>query len=219
MRGSWRPNKDCNILSPPTLLAITAFLSLSFGMLNRGLGAQPLLGHGSHSSIFSPTDLNFLSPGLYNNLMSTYFLRESQFALNSTPRQSRSPPDIFDRMHLLFTLVHFFFWQLGRGQYATHGLILEYFCADWIPLILLKHLDWDLTNNLVQWYLSMTYGGGISQWHMEVPVVCYRHRIWTRRYEFNSWTRLIAFHIALIPLGKVSIQLFSLQLWINSRTD
>ena len=32
-------------------------------------------------------------------------------------------------------------------------------------------------------------------------------------------TRLIAFHIALIPLGKVWIQLFSLQLWINSRTD
>ena len=31
----------------------------------------------------------------------------------------------------------------------------------------------------------------------------YRHRIWTWRYEFNSWTRLIAFHIALIPLGKV----------------
>ena len=47
----------------------------------------------------------------------------------------------------------------------------------------------------------------------------YRHRIWTRRYEFNSWTRLISFHIALIPLGKVWIQLFSLQLWVNSRTD
>ena len=45
----------------------------------------------------------------------------------------------------------------------------------------------------------------------------YRHRIWTRRYEFKSWTRLIAFHIALIPLGKVWIQLFSLQLWVNSR--
>ena len=32
-------------------------------------------------------------------------------------------PDIFDRMHLLFTQVHFFFWQLGRvrGQYATVG--------------------------------------------------------------------------------------------------
>ena len=25
----------------------------------------------------------------------------------------------------------------------------------------------------------------------------------TRRHEFKSWTRLIAFHMALIPLGKV----------------
>ena len=30
----------------------------------------------------------------------------------------------------------------------------------------------------------------------------YRLRKWTRRHEFKSWTRLIAFHIALIPLGK-----------------
>ena len=48
---------------------------------------------------------------------------------------------------------------------------------------------------------------------------CYRPRKWTRRHEFKSWTRLIAFHIALIPLGKVWIQLVSLQLWVNSRTD
>ena len=40
----------------------------------------------------------------------------------------------------------------------------------------------------------------------------YRHRNWTWRHEFKSWTRLI-------PLGKVWIQLFSLQLWVNSRTD
>ena len=39
-----------------------------------------------------------------------------------------------------------------------------------------------------------------------------RRRKWTRRHEFKPWTRLIAFHIALIPLGKVWIQLFSLQL-------
>ena len=71
------------------------------------LGAQPLLGHGSYSSIFSPTDLNFLSPGLYNNLTFTYFLRASQLALNSTLRQSRLSSNIFDRMHLLFTPVHF----------------------------------------------------------------------------------------------------------------
>ena len=31
----------------------------------------------------------------------------------------------------------------------------------------------------------------------------YRRRKWTRRHEFKSSTRLIAFHIALIPLGKV----------------
>ena len=48
---------------------------------------------------------------------------------------------------------------------------------------------------------------------------CYRLRKWTRRDEFKSWTWLIAFHIALIPLEKVWIQLFSLQLWVNSRTD
>ena len=47
----------------------------------------------------------------------------------------------------------------------------------------------------------------------------YRRRIWTRQHEFKSWTWLIAFHIALIPLGKVWIQIFSLQLWINSRAD
>ena len=47
----------------------------------------------------------------------------------------------------------------------------------------------------------------------------YRCRKWTWRHEFKSWTRLIAFYIALIPLGNVWIQLFSLQLWVNSRTD
>ena len=42
----------------------------------------------------------------------------------------------------------------------------------------------------------------------------YRHRKWIRRHEFKSWTRLIAFHIARMPLGKVWIQLFSFQLWV-----
>ena len=38
-------------------------------------------------------------------------------------------------------------------------------------------------------------------------------------HEFKSSTRLIAFHIVLILLGKVQIQLLSLQPWANSRTD
>ena len=37
----------------------------------------------------------------------------------------------------------------------------------------------------------------------------YCRRKWTQQHEFKSWTRQIAFHIVLIPLGKVWIQLFS----------
>ena len=37
--------------------------------------------------------------------------------------------------------------------------------------------------------------------------------------KYLTRTRLIAFHIALMPLGKVCIQLFSLQPWVNSRAD
>ena len=47
----------------------------------------------------------------------------------------------------------------------------------------------------------------------------YRRSKWTRPHEFKFWTRLIAFHIALIHLGKVWIQLFSIQLWVNSRAN
>ena len=47
---------------------------------------------------------------------------------------------------------------------------------------------------LKKWYLMLS---------CSTHNIIWTHRIWTRRYEFNSWTRLIAFHIALIPLGKV----------------
>ena len=46
---------------------------------------------------------------------------------------------------------------------------------------------------------------------------CNGHRLrkWARRHVFKSWTILIASYVALIPLEKVRIQLFSLQLWLN----
>ena len=97
---SWRPNKDCNILTPQLFWLSQPVFPVLLSWSTEGLGAQTLLGHGSHSSIFSPTlsptptALNFLTPGLYTNLTPTYFLRASQFALNSTLRHSRSPPDI-----------------------------------------------------------------------------------------------------------------------------
>ena len=121
VRGELETEQNSDILTPQLFWLQQHFFPVLLGRSTGGLGVQPLLGHGSHSSIFSPTNLNFLSPGLHNNLTFTYFLQASQFALSSTLRQSRLSPDIFDRMHLLFTQVHFFFWQFGRGQYVTKG--------------------------------------------------------------------------------------------------
>ena len=84
-------------IEPPILLAITVFLSRSPGLLNRGrggVGAQPLLEHGSHSSIFSPTDLDFLSPGLYNNLSSTYFLASVTIRTQFNPSTVKVTSDL-----------------------------------------------------------------------------------------------------------------------------
>ena len=50
---------------------------------------------------------------------SLFFLRASQFRTQFNSSTVKVAPDTFDQMHLLFTQVHFLFWQLGRGQYAT----------------------------------------------------------------------------------------------------
>ena len=54
MRGELEAEQNCNILTP-TLMAITAFLSRSPALLNRGPGCPASLGHAPHFSIFSPT--------------------------------------------------------------------------------------------------------------------------------------------------------------------
>ena len=56
MRGELEAELNCNI-STPTLMATTAFLSLSTSLLNRGAGGPASLWHVPHSSIFSPTGL------------------------------------------------------------------------------------------------------------------------------------------------------------------
>ena len=74
-----RDRTDLQHIDPHQLFWLQQhFFTVLLGCSTGGLGVQPLLGHGSHSSIFSQTDLNFLSPGLYNNLTSTYFLRASR---------------------------------------------------------------------------------------------------------------------------------------------
>ena len=79
MRGELETEQRLQHIDPLTNSSGYNSISFPFSWAAQlgSLGAQPLLGHGSHSSIFSPTDLNFLSPGLYNNLTSTYFLRAS----------------------------------------------------------------------------------------------------------------------------------------------
>ena len=47
----------------------------------------------------------------------------------------------------------------------------------------------------------------------------YRLRKLTREHEFKSWMRMFAFYLALITLGKICIQFFSLLLRINSTVD
>ena len=80
----------------------------------------------------SPTDVNFLSPGLYSNLTSTYFLRASQFALSST-LDSQARPLISSTActcylhrcisHLTICNTYFSFDNMQHSliwQYATH---------------------------------------------------------------------------------------------------
>ena len=147
------PEQNCNLLTS-ILMAITAFLSRSPGLLTRGPGGggqplwdvvlipasslqliwtpsatahsetwgPPLLGAGSLYGIWSPTDSNFLSPGLYNNLTPTLLSASVTISHSIQPIDTQGYIlKFFDRMHLLFTLVDFLFWQLGQvgGQYTT----------------------------------------------------------------------------------------------------
>ena len=143
VRGELETEQNCNILTP-TFMAITAFLSCSPGLLDRGPGGpaslRPVphsstfsttataqsgpegpasLGLVPHSSIFFPAGLtsnwlDFLCTELYN--CSTFFLWASQITLIQPVHGQGYILIFLDRIHLLFTQVHFLFWQLGRGQ-------------------------------------------------------------------------------------------------------
>ena len=145
--------QNCNRLTP-TLMAITAILSRSPGMLNWRPGSPASLGAGSFYSISFPTRLisncstgdpegppllgvgflyRILSPTDWTSCAPSYIIVQcppscGRHKLHSIlPVHGRDYILIFvDRMYLLFTEVHFLFWQLGRvgGQYAT----LVYYC-------------------------------------------------------------------------------------------
>ena len=108
----------------------------------------------------------------------------TQFNL-STVKVIPWSPDIFDRMHLLFTQVHF-----SSDSPAGSEVNMLQYCFR--KLFLFNYI---VSSNCFYFIILFL---GRCPW-------CngYRRRIWTRRHEFKSWTTLIAFHISLIPLGKV----------------
>ena len=133
--------QNCNILTP-TLMAITAFLSRSPWLLNQGPAGPRLSGTwSSFQLLLSNCNCSiggleapsagcwFSLPHLITNwlelpvhrLMLLFYIHSIQ------PVDSQGYPlDTFNRVHLLFTLVHFLFWQFDRGQYATSSSLLEF---------------------------------------------------------------------------------------------
>ena len=140
--------QNCNILTP-TLLAITAFLSRSPGLLNWGLGGPASLGHVPQSSILFPTHLiskllNFLCTELYNSSTPTFFMWASQITLIQPIHSQGYIPDIPQRMHLLFTQVLSYFDCLAVSEVNIQQLLFPRFgryvlqlssdvCRTWEP--------------------------------------------------------------------------------------
>ena len=116
--GELETEQNCNILTL-TLMAITAFLSRSPGLLNRGPSLSGCWFSLPH--LISNWSDFLSSPGLYNCSTHTFFLWASQIALIQPVHGQGYILIFLDRMHLLYTQVHFLFWQLGRvgGQYTT----------------------------------------------------------------------------------------------------
>ena len=84
MRGELEAEQNCNILTL-TLMAITAFLSRSPSLINRGPGGPASLGYVPHSSIFSPTDWTSCRRGYMIIRRPLFFLRASQFRTQFNP--------------------------------------------------------------------------------------------------------------------------------------
>ncbi len=162
-------------------MAITAFLSRSPRLLNRGPGGPASLGHVPHSSIFSPTNSNFLSPGLYNNFDAHLLPASVTISHSIQPLDSQGYILIFlDRMHLLFTLVHFLFWQPGRVQLTWTSCRPGYIII-WRPLFFLRASQFRTQFNpstvkVISWYSSngctssgfYDCGDGVSRWWKKV---------------------------------------------------
>ena len=87
-----------------------------------------------HQRVWFPNWLNFLCTQLFNSSTPTFSLWASQIALIQSIHGQGYTLLFLDLMHLLFTKVHFLFWQSGRvvGQYTSSGWIyLGYTVTAW----------------------------------------------------------------------------------------
>ena len=155
MRGSWRPKKDCNILTPTPFPFSWA--------AQPGIWGPGLSGTCSWFQHLLSNWLNFLCTELYNNLTSTFL--PASATISHSIQTVHGPGYILiflDRMHLLFTRVHFLFWQLGRdgGQYTTH--VLRFVCV---------HME---TNPIYCPLQSMQQGIGQKRYVISVVRICNR---------------------------------------------
>ena len=95
VRGSWRPNKDCNLLTHPQLFWISQpFFLVLLGCSAEGVVAQPLVGHGSHSSSSLQLTWTSCRRGYIIILAPSYFQRVSQFRTQFNPSTVNVTPDL-----------------------------------------------------------------------------------------------------------------------------
>ena len=73
----------------------------------------------------------------------------------------------------------------------VHRMLLCDIHSKGVSLFVHVYTNIEEENNLTLPTVAVTWCNGYRRWK------------WTRQHKFKSWTRLIAFHIALIPLGKV----------------
>ena len=108
VRGSWRLNRTATYW-PPLITSVS--FSFSWAAQPEGWGPT-LLGVGFSLPHLITNWLNFLCT----------FLWASQVALIQPVHGQGFILIFLDRMHLLFTQVHFLFWLPGwvRGQYTTY---------------------------------------------------------------------------------------------------
>ena len=114
---SWRLNKDCNILIPSYSSYNSTSFSFSWAVQPGALRAQFLLALtlASFSKTLTPTNWLPVALGYIIVWLPPASVSVAS-APNSTRQQSRLSSDIFDRMHLLFTQVHFLFDSLAGSR-------------------------------------------------------------------------------------------------------